>query len=424
MVNGEVKARDISKYLSGIKVYFDTIDTKSRGLRNDIASFLILDGIRNRLTKQTRKLKFGDGVTAYNDLPYFGGVATGGVYTVEVEADGDHMSAITEAVGENELNKGDIAIVKELISDDKREYTAYVYNGTAWVAMDGNYNADNIYFDKNLIFTRAFGKFTPGASGSVEIPTAANGLSLKALLEQAFAEEKNPTITQPSTSITLTGAGAKEVGTEFTPSYSVGFNAGKYEYGPATGVTVTAYGVTDTLDAISSTQTGSFTKFTVADDTNYKVSVITTHTEGATPLTNLGNAYEAGKISAGTKSATSSAVTGYRNMFFGTMTTKPAELSSGDIRGLTTKQPKGNVTNKVISIPVGALRVVFAVPSYKTITSITDTNGLGAQILSSFVQTTVQVEGANSFTAIAYKVYYLDYASANDTANSYKVTVA
>ena len=53
MVNGEVKARDISRYLSGIKVYFDTTDTKSRGLRNVIASFLILDGIRNRLTKQS-----------------------------------------------------------------------------------------------------------------------------------------------------------------------------------------------------------------------------------------------------------------------------------------------------------------------------------------------------------------------------------
>ena len=52
MVNGEVKARDISRYLSGIKVYFDTIDTKSRGLRKVIASFLILDENRTHLTKQ------------------------------------------------------------------------------------------------------------------------------------------------------------------------------------------------------------------------------------------------------------------------------------------------------------------------------------------------------------------------------------
>ena len=52
MVNGEVKARDISKYLSGTKACQSTTDTKSRGLRNDIASFLILDENRTHLTKQ------------------------------------------------------------------------------------------------------------------------------------------------------------------------------------------------------------------------------------------------------------------------------------------------------------------------------------------------------------------------------------
>ena len=52
MVNGEVKARDISKYLSGTEACQSTIDTKSRGLRNVIASFLILDENRTHLTKQ------------------------------------------------------------------------------------------------------------------------------------------------------------------------------------------------------------------------------------------------------------------------------------------------------------------------------------------------------------------------------------
>lgn len=374
----------------------------------------------------TRKLKFGDGVTAYNDLPYFGGEATGGVYTVEVEADEDHMTAITEAVGENELNKGDIAIVRETLVGALKEYTAYVYSGTQWEAMDGNYSADNVYLKENITLAGNYtqvGNLTKSASGTATFSVA--GKSIAEALMEIFSKRLQPTATQPSCSITLTGAGAKEVGTSFTPSYSVGFNKGSYTYGPDTGVTVTSYAVTDTKDGSSTTQTGSFTAFTVEDNTNYKVSVTVQHSEGVVANDNLGSASSPEvKIAAGSKSASSSAVTGYRNMFFGTMTTKPADLSSGDIRGLTTKQPKGNVTDKVISIPVGAMRVVFAVPSDKTITSITDTNGLGAQILSSFVQTTVQVEGANSFTAIEYKVYYLDYASANDTANTYKVTVA
>lgn len=374
----------------------------------------------------TQKLKFGDGTTAWNDLPYFGDEAESlaKVYQTEINKGSDHQEAITSIVGAAELHNGDIAIVKERISGDKREYTAYVYNGTVWVAMDGNYDADNVYFDKDLVFTEAFGKFAPDSTGSVSIPTATNGLSLKALLEQAFAEEKNPTITQPSTSITLTGAGAKEVGSTFTPAYTVGFNKGSYQYGPSdTGVTVTGYAVTDTLSNSATTSTGSFAQFTVADDTNYKVSITTSYGDGAIPKTNLGNNYAAGQIKAGSKTANSSAVTGYRNMFFGTMTTKPGSLVSADIRALTTKQAKANVTDKKIAIPIGALRVVFAVPSDKVINSIKDENGLNAQIFSSFTPTTVEVEGANGYDAIEYNVYYMDYANANDKANNYLVTV-
>ena len=332
-----------------------------------------------------------------------------------------------------EWTEADVLLKGELGFDTTNKLFKMGDGTTNWTALEafydpkaitGNIDADTLFFTKDLVFTQAFGKYAPDGSGSVTIPTETNDMSIQDLLESAFSEEKNPAITQPSTSVTLTGAGAKEVGTEFTPSYSVGFNPGSYQYGPATGVTATAYAVTDTNSGSASTQTGSFTKFTVGDSTNYKVSVTTSYGDGAIPKTNLGNDYAAGQIKAGSKTASSAAVTGYRNMFFGTMTTKPADITSADIRALTTKQPKGNVTDKVINIPVGALRVMFAVPSDKQITSITDTNGLGAQILSSFTQTTAQVEGANSYTAIEYKVYYMDYASANDTANTYKVTVA
>lgn len=383
--------------------------------------------------------KVGDGTTAWTDLAYaynlteilaqvdekieaaVGDLHQVQVYQTEVEHGGDKLAALQKVA--TSPAQGDIGVVKEAISDDHVQVTGYVYNGSTWVAMDGNYDAANVYFAKNLVFTQAFGKYAPGSSGSVEIPTADNGMSLQALLEGAFAEEKNPSITQPSTSITLTGAGAKEVGTEFTPSYSVGFNAGSYQYGPATGVTATAYAVTDTNSGSASTQTGSFTKFTVADDTNYKVSVTTSHSAGAVPKTNLGNDYAAGQIKAGTKTATSSAVTGYRNEFYGTLTTKPGTMTSADIRGLAGKKAQATGTISV-PVPVGALRVVIAVPNTKVVNSVLDVNGLNAQIFSSFTNVKVQVEGANSYTAMEYNVYYLDYANANDTANTYTVTIA
>ena len=291
-------------------------------------------------------------------------------------------------------------------------------------AITGNIDADTLFFTKDLVFTQAFGKYEPDSSGSVTIPTETNDMSIQDLLESAFSKEKNPTITQPSTSVTLTGAGAKEVGTEFTPSYSVGFNKGSYQYGPSdTGVTVTGYTVTDTNSGSSTTQTGSFTKFTVGDDTNYKVNVTTSYGDGAIPKTNLGNDYAAGQIKAGSKTASSAAVTGYRNEFYGTLTTKPGTMTSADIRGLKDKKAQATGTISV-SVPVGAMRVVIAVPDSKVVNSVLDVNGLNAQIFSSFTKTTVQVEGANEYTAMAYNVYYLDYANANDTANTYTVTIA
>ena len=36
----------------------------------------------------------------------------------------------------------------------------------------------------------------------------------------------------------------------------------------------------------------------------------------------------------------------------------------------------------------------------------------------------VDVEGNNKYEAKQYKVYYIDYANANDTANAYTFTIA
>lgn len=326
----------------------------------------------------------------------------------------------------------DVLLKGELGFDTEKKLFKMGDGTTAWpdlqafydpAEIQGNIDADTLMFTKDLVFTQAFGKYAPDGSGSVTIPTLSDDMSLTELLENAFSEEKNPSITQPSTSITLTGAGAMEVGTEFTPEYSVGFNAGKYQYGPATGITATGYTVTDTKEGSSTTQTGSFTKFTVGDGENYTVSVVTSYGDGAVPKTNLGNDYAAGQIKAGTKSATSSAVTGYRNEFYGTLTTKPGTMTSADIRGLTGKKAQATGTISV-SVPVGAMRVVIAVPDSKVVNSVLDVNGLNAQIFSSFTKTTVQVEGANNYTAKTYNVYYLDYANANDTANTYTVTIA
>lgn len=369
-------------------------------------------------------LKMGDGVTAYESLPAIGAGAASSATHYEGVREGEETDdAVIERVLDGASpNKDDIFVIKTLISGENYSYKAYVYNGTAWAAMDGNYNAESVYFDEDLVTTSAIGNITL-TNGQATIPST--GKNLKEVFNAIFVQEKNPTITQPSVSLTFAQAKVYEVGTSVTPEYSASLNAGSYQYGPATGVTATAWEVTDTAGHSAATASGSFAAVTVADDTNYTITAKATHTEGAVPKTNVGNDYAAGKIAAGTKSKTSGAITGFRNSFYGTVTAKDT-VTSAVIRGLSGKSGKAlaNGATFNVSIPVGALRVIIAYPAtLRDVTSIQDVNGMSAEIKPSFAKSTIQVEGANGATAIDYKVYTLDYANANDAANTYKVTI-
>ena len=282
---------------------------------------------------------------------------------------------------------------------------------------------ENVRMTDDFTATVNIGTFTVPGSGSGKI--AAKDKTLKEFLSGLFAKAADPTVTQPSVSISLTGAGAKEVGSEFTPSYAVTFNKGSYQYGPDTGVTAT-YAVSDTNENTATTASGSFTKFVVSDATNYKVSVAATYTDGVNPKNNLGTEVPAKKIVAGTKSATSGVVTGYRNSFWGSVTSKEGVPTSDIIRGLAGKKngaiAAGNTGDA--NEAVGAMRVIIAVPAPRTINSIKDVNGLNAEAFSAFTHTTVEVNGANGYEAKSYNVYYKDNAAACDKANKWHFTVA
>lgn len=322
---------------------------------------------------------------------------------------------------------GDIGIVTHDIYDEIDSSNAYVYNTSSdanvWQPLNSKYNAEDVYFASNLVITANIGVQTIDSSGSKTLDTA--GKNLKQVLDMIVAEEKNPSVTQPSVSVTLSNSGAKEVGTNFTPNYSCRLNSGSYQYGPATGVTATSWSISDTNSNSSDAQNGSLTAFQVIEDTNYRVSVTVQHTAGAIPVTNLGNEYASGQIQAGSKSANSANVTGYRNTFYGTLTTKDSLPDSTVIRGLSRSNKQLNNGSKFsINIPVGAIRVVIAYPAtLRNLTSVTDVNGMGAEISSSFVLNTIQVAGENNYNPVDYKVYILDYANANDTANTYNVTI-
>lgn len=336
-------------------------------------------------------------------------------------------ASIDEAVAGNTPVAQDICIVKTEIGEGtgKYQYTGYVYNGTAWEAMDGNYSAANVFFPEDLVTTTAIGNITL-SNGQATV--SAKGKNLIDVWNSIYLKEKNPSTTQPSVTVTLNQAGAYEVGTNVTPSYSASLKAGSYTYGPATGVTASSWAVTNTDGGSSTSNTGTFDSITVTETTNYKVTATATYEDGAIPVTNTGNAYAAGQIKAGSKSATSSAITGYRNMFYGCLTSK-GDLTSDVIRGLT-KSGAAVAAGKTfdITIPVGTMRTVIAVPAsvgVAALSAVIDTNGMNANINSAFNAnaTTINVEGANGYEAVPYVVFFEDAAEPSTEANTYTVTL-
>lgn len=316
---------------------------------------------------------------------------------------------------------GNIIIIKDLIADDKWQYTSYIFDNNIWKAMNGNYNAENIYFDEDLITTTEVGNISL-TNGQAVI--AAAGKNLKQIFETIFVKEKNPKVTQPSVDLIFENAKSYEVGTEVEPKYTATFNNGQYEFGPDTGVKVSTWTISDNNNNILTTNNGSFNKFVVTDDTNYSITATANYTSGQMPVTNLGNNCPEAQIFENSASATKNGLVGYRKTFYGTFDNKD-ELTSEKIRSLnSTKNSLINGDSIEVSIPVGACRVIFAYPSdLNELDSITDTNGFGAEILSGFTKINLDVEGNNGFLAKPYNIYYIDYARANNTINSYTFTI-
>lgn len=344
------------------------------------------------------------------------------ILTLENTDHSVHSDIIIEATDGLDSVSGDIVIVKDLIAEDKWQYTAYVFDNNEWHAMDGNYNAENVYFDEDLITTTAVGniKLTDG-----QATISAAGKNLKQVFETIFVKEENPNTTKPSVSLTFSNAKAYEVGSLVRPSYSATFSNGKYSYDANTGVSITSWEVTDSDGNIKTSAKDSFDLITITDDTDYSITAVANYSDGIIPHTNLGNEYADGQIKAASASASKGGLIGYRKTFFGTLDNKN-ELTSAILRELnSTEVGSVNGDSVLVNIPVGAYRVVFAYPAtLNDLGSVTDTNGLGAEIASGFTMINLDVEGNSGYEAKTYKVYYIDYANANDTANSYTFTIA
>lgn len=335
-----------------------------------------------------------------------------------------HDDAIARIVGEAVINKGDMVILKELIANDKYQHTSFVYDGEKWVAMDGNYDAENVYLANNLTITADVGVQKLDGAGSKVLETA--GKNLKQVLDMILAARVLPEYTSPSISISCPEATSYEVGTTVTPTYTTSFENGSYTYDPGedTGVEVTGWTVT--FDgATLNTESGEFNSIIITDGYSKRIGAYATHSAGVAPEDNLGNVVTDAtelaecQIPAGDTSVKYSGyISGFRYMFYGSAV-EAINLTSDNIRNLSKRQSSKSGFD--MSIVEGANQVVIAIPASYTLGKIADKAAFGTDILEKFVEQTVSVAGA----AAGYDTDYKVYVYSPDTAlgaNTYTIS--
>ena len=379
----------------------------------------------------TGKTKIGNGTDHWKTLKYSGVDED----TIKGIID-NNRSAFTEVVpneGETDTQalaraitnpkKGDMAVVVRTLVEGKQSYTAYIHDGTGFKAMDGNYSAENVYFDEDFTYTANIGVLTVPGSGSGTIQ--ASGKNVKEVLAGILAKEKNPSASAPAITIgTQTNFGTFEIGTKKNLVYGATLSAGSYTYGPPTGITAKTWEATCTGVAGSKTTASGTFENVVAEAASKTITVKATYDAGAIPVTNLGNPYPAGQIKAGSASKVSGSLVGVRYMFWGPMADASAELNSANIRALAHNKATGTGNLSTFGAGAGAKKVVVAVPAGRRITKVIMPSALNADVTSLFVKqgAQVQVQGANAYAAAAYDVYVYQPASI-DAAETYTVTI-
>lgn len=406
-----------------------------------------------------KAIKIGDGESTWAELDYFASANPANVYQVTLAENELDIDGIERVVGDAELQSGDIAVVKSGIAGDASAYTSYVYTGSEWVATEGNYSADNVYFKEDITVTTPVGTITQDAinKGNGSATLSAEGKTVSQVLGSLLAEAKDPTVDLPSVSFSVNG-GSGEVGTSYTlPTATLKVtDVGSYTYG-SKDAAGTKYGASDTgVVFAAGDMTVTFGDNTVSNQsdltTDGSISVKATDTESLytdsakkykfsataeytasdrVPLNNLGNKVESKKITSDSITLDDKEVsfTGWRKMFMGTVTDASAAITSDVIRGLTLVSEQVSKSAKTFTVPVGATKIIVAFPkSYTSNAPKFEYFTMSWEDFSGFVaEDTVQVAdargGENGLKE--YTVYTFTHSSPDgfEAATQYRVTL-
>lgn len=421
-------------------------------------------------------IKAGNDSDTFSDLAYVGSdVKPAKVFQVELdEDDTDDIEAIKAEVGNAELSVGDIAIVKAGIAGDYSSYTSYVYDGENWVATDGNYSANNVFFKDDITVTTPIGTITQAMinSGNGSTKLAAKGNSLATVLSSLMAQPKNPSTDTPSIGLSVSGD-TKEVGETFTlPTATVKVtDIGSYSYGSNKSSTTTATGVKFAIGDVTLSQgennstsntsdmvkNSTLTLKASGDNTTYGETAVSftfkatakyTTDPATIPVNNIGTEVPSYRIGAGTYGAedennkvsvaisdATATFTGYRSWFYGYIAPDSTGSNLIDVNQLSGKDNESYATSKFRSdtftktngtfpgtLTTNKMQQIFFAAPKGLVTEIGVKNSKNDAPQTITKITDVYIQGANSYAAIAYDVFYASNAGAEGGETEFTIT--
>lgn len=140
------------------------------------------------------------------------------------------------------------------------------------------------------------------------------------------------------------------------------------------------------------------------NDTDMKIKVVATDSNGLT-----------GSASVDVKFS--------RGIFYGTSNSDELYNTSALVRTLNKELGKTSGYEFTVDIPVGTKSVIIAIPATMSLSAINFRESMNMDVLSTFSVSNVDVQGANGYTPIGYKVYQYVAPTSFTQASHYDVTM-
>ena len=293
-------------------------------------------------------------------------------------------------------------------------------------------------FEDDVTITYNFGKHTIDKNVGYKT-VAAKGMTTSEWLTAQLADTKNPTVTQPSSSLTASCVGSGgEIGSKITAIKWDGTTTyGSYTYGPATGLTSAnrTWKISNNINTDTSTsEDGSFTvDITLDQEASKTYATITGEikldaTNAAYAKNNIGQVTTLRVNGIDTTHTANATATAYRKPFWTVLT--PQKAKDIDINNLTSAIVRDNkiFTNSgtatqgfpsTLTVDAGSQMVIFVAKAgaYSSLKA-TDDKAMNAEVGFTKVANGVRVKGANDFVTsetgddakgALYDIWYVDW---------------